>query len=948
MQQNLSVLARGHTLLPSVVLLGGANYFVRGLQDCWRDNILAMWRERGVAIPETSPPEDLVSAPAHAHYFGAIGAALHGRAAIQEDAAAGAFLGTERLRHYVNVDRFAARRASGEDALVRDEAELRRFRERYEPAPWHSPRFPSGTLVEGFIGLDGGSTSTKAVLIGADREVLAKAYQLSKGNPIEDTKDVLGELRRQVEDQGCRLGVLGVGVTGYAKDILKDVIGADVALVETVAHTQSGLHYFPDADVICDVGGQDIKVIFLKDGAVRDFKLNTQCSAGNGYYLQATATAFGHDVEEYADLAFTAETMPVFGYGCAVFMQSDVVDFQRQGWRANEILAGLAAALPKNIWLYVCRIPGLAKLGKTFILQGGTQRNLAAVKAQVDFIEERFAGTGVHPRVIVHPHCGVSGAIGCAFEVHRKYLERGLETSFIGLDSVQAVHYHTIRDESTRCRFCRNRCLRTFIDVSTNGRSSTRRLVIASCERGAVETVSDMRVIANRQKTVADANPDLSAVAARQAFAPVHVASAADKPPRPPWWASPARRRALARRADAMDRRKRVRIGMPRALNMYGLGPLYMGFFQSLGVPADRLVWSDPTTHDLYKEGATRGSVDPCFASKVAIPHVHNLLFHKHTGEEPLTHLFFPMTDSLPTWLEGAPDSRGCPTAVGTPESTYAAFTAERDLFAERGITYLKPFLNLNHPEVCAGQLAEALYEDLGVTEPESACALEQGFRALDAFRARLRRRARAAIDELEREARLGIVLLARPYMNDPGLNHGICAEFQQLGYPVFTPTSLPVEADFLERLFGDEVRSGLVDHPLSINDVWKHGYATNAAQKLWAAKVAARHPNLVALEISNFKCGHDAPIYTTIEEIVGASGTPYFYFKDLDENKPEGSIKLRIETIAYFLRRYHEGLRAGELGRKADVEFTAVYETEFPSDEDPRPEPERDAAARV
>jgi activator of 2-hydroxyglutaryl-CoA dehydratase len=104
--------------------------------------------------------------------------------------------------------------------------------------------------------------------------------------------------------------------------------------------------------------------------------------------------------------------MPLFGYGCAVFMQSDIVDFQRQGWKPEEIMAGLANVLPKNIWLYVSQIPNLASLGNTFVLQGGTQHNLAAVKAQVDFIGSRFKDKGAKPNVIVHEHCGESGAIG--------------------------------------------------------------------------------------------------------------------------------------------------------------------------------------------------------------------------------------------------------------------------------------------------------------------------------------------------------------------------------------------------------------------------------------------------------------------------------------------------------------------------------------------------------
>src|SRR3989442_8541530 len=259
-------------------------------------------------------------------------------------------------------------------------------------------------------------------------------------------------LRKQIEAQNARMEVLGVGTTGYAKDILKDVLKADVALVETVAHTESALKFYEDPHVIVDVGGQDIKLIVLHKGRVKDFKLNTQCSAGNGYFLQSTAEGFGLSVEQYAELAFSAQAMAVFGYGCAVFMQSDIVNFQRQGWMAEEILARLAAVLPKNVFLYVASIPNLAALGSRFVLQGGTQNNLAVVKAEVDFINASFRAAGKRPEVIVHEHCGESAAIGAAQESLRLW-RNGLSTTFVGLDSVRNIEYRTTRNEKTRCNF---------------------------------------------------------------------------------------------------------------------------------------------------------------------------------------------------------------------------------------------------------------------------------------------------------------------------------------------------------------------------------------------------------------------------------------------------------------------------------------------------------------
>jgi predicted nucleotide-binding protein (sugar kinase/HSP70/actin superfamily) len=127
------------------------------------------------------------------------------------------------------------------------------------------------------------------------------------------------------------------------------------------------------------------------------------------------------------------------------------------------------------------------------------------------------------------------------------------------------------------------------------------------------------------------------------------------------------------------------------------------------------------------------------------------------------------------------------------------------------------------------------------------------------------------------------------------------------LGYPIFSQNTLPIDEDLLERLFGDEVRAGVISSLLDITDAWKNSYSCSTNHKVWAAKFTARHPNLVALEISSFKCGHDAPIYGVVEGIIEQSGTPYFCFKDLDENKPSCSIRIRVETIDYFLRRYRE-----------------------------------------
>jgi predicted CoA-substrate-specific enzyme activase len=914
--QNLSVLTRGHTLRPHVLLLGGPNSFIRGMREAWQANIPRMWQERKVQIPDGAKPEDLIKVPQNAQYFAALGAVEFGRS---EDDCIGCYCGYEKLIHYIDYGRQEEKAKSGGKGLVEKPGDLDVFKDSYRPKKFTPAVFAKNSTVAGFIGIDGGSTSTKAVLLDENGDILCKSYQLSNGNPIQDTIEMFENLRAQVEGQNAKLEVLGVATTGYAKDILKDVLNADVALVETVAHTESALKFYEDPHVIVDVGGQDIKIIILHNGRVKDFKLNTQCSAGNGYFLQSTAEGFGLSVNQYADLAFSAQAMPVFGYGCAVFMQSDIVNFQRQGWRAEEILAGLAAVLPKNVFLYVASIPNLAALGSRFVLQGGTQNNLAVVKAEVDFIRNSFRATGKQPEIIVHEHCGESGAIGAAQESLRLW-RNGQQTTFVGLDAVRKIEYRTTRNEDTRCHFCKNDCLRTFIDIRTQPKNDLsfvpiqkvtkvplmhgeQRLIIATCEKGTVEDINDMKGIKAGLDSIRAQHPNFVDYASKEVFRPTNAKSVADPLPTKGWagW-----KKGDKERHALMENRKKLRIGIPRVLNIYTYAPLFNAYFESLGLQPENIIYSDYTSSELYRAGASRGAIDPCFPAKIGISHVYNLIQEKHR-KKPLNAIFFPMYDVLHSPLVKIVGANACPTVTATPETVKAAFTKENDVFAEHNVQYIDPVLNFADRKLFAHQMLQALQPVLGLSLEENDRAVESGFAALKEYETGIRRRARQVLDQLEREDRIGIVMLGRPYHHDPGLNHEILDEFQKLGYPIFSQNTLPLDEDLLERLFGEEVRAGVVTSPLDITDAWKNSYSCSTNHKVWAAKFTARHPNLVALEISSFKCGHDAPIYGVIEGIIEQSGTPYFCFKDLDENKPTGSIRIRVETIDYFLRRYRE-----------------------------------------
>src|ERR1700745_238595 len=203
--QNLSVLTRGHTLRPHVLLLGGPNSFIRGMKEAWPANIPRMWQERKVAIPDGAKPEDLIKVPENAQYFAALGAVEFGKS---EEDCVGCYRGYDQLIHYIDFGRQEEKAKSGGKGLVEKPGELDLFKDDYKRKKFTPATFAKGSTVGGFIGIDGGSPSTKAVRLSENGHILCKSYQLSNGNPIQDTIEMFENLRKQVEDQGARMEVL--------------------------------------------------------------------------------------------------------------------------------------------------------------------------------------------------------------------------------------------------------------------------------------------------------------------------------------------------------------------------------------------------------------------------------------------------------------------------------------------------------------------------------------------------------------------------------------------------------------------------------------------------------------------------------------------------------------------------------------------------------------------
>lgn len=542
--QNLATLTRGNTPAPEILLLGGPNLFFTGLQEAWRHHLVKVWKERKVTIPEKQDPASLIRVPDDALYYAAQGCVEVGRG---EPPSSGVYQGMEKLRWWINEGQHEEKKKLGRGGLWKDPQELASFKARYSPTNGngkgnghgngnghangngngHHPAkvlniAPQlGKLGRVMVGCDFGSTTAKAVCLSPQKDLLYSCYALSRGNPIEDAKALFRQIREAIGEGE----IAALAITGYGKDLLKGILGADCPVVETIAHASAGLHFFPDADCICDVGGVDVKIMILNNGAVTDFRLNSQCSSGNGAFLQGVAERFDIPMGEMADRAFLAEAMPQLSMGCGVFLQSDIVNQQRKGWQADEILAALCAILPLNVWIYAGGLNNLKQVGRKYILQGGTHKNLAVVKTQVDFILSKVP----EAEVVVHPYSGEAGAIGAAL-VALEWWERGGQTAFRGFDAIERLAYKTVTSGDTVCHWCPVNCQRSFIDVELDGGKGRewskvplvsgweRVIVNNSCPKGLVEDLNEMKVIKAEIERTKDAFPNVADLVRKEAF----------------------------------------------------------------------------------------------------------------------------------------------------------------------------------------------------------------------------------------------------------------------------------------------------------------------------------------------------------------------------------------------------------------------------------------------
>jgi predicted nucleotide-binding protein (sugar kinase/HSP70/actin superfamily) len=357
--------------------------------------------------------------------------------------------------------------------------------------------------------------------------------------------------------------------------------------------------------------------------------------------------------------------------------------------------------------------------------------------------------------------------------------------------------------------------------------------------------------------------------------------------------------------------RERLRVGIPRVLNLWSTHQFWVGFFEALGIDARRLEFSSDSSEDQSRNfGKGRGVVDCCYPVKSISGHYGELLARdKH---HKIDVLFSPMIYSLPSYLNGhVLASLACPRVMAAPENIKAGFLKESDVFAAHGVRHVAPLVSLGDAPLVPKQLYAGLRDALpDLTLKETRHAVEAGYRALEQFGAQLRAGARGVLARCAAADRPCVLVLARPYHMDPGIGHEIEVDLQAYGYPILWTQYLPIDADLLEWMFRPDIDGGHIKSPFDLADVWPSSYSANTNEILWAAKFAARMPWVAGVvRLSSYECGMDQPTYSPVQQIVERSGTLFFSFQDLDSTKPAGSVKIRVETIAHYLQKYAAGI---------------------------------------
>lgn len=572
--QTVSGLACGKPIRGNVAFLGGPLHFLPELKK-------AFIRTLGCTPDQVIDPEN-------SHLFAAYGAAR---------AAQGEILCLSELQTKLENNPKIAYETKRLPPLFENEEEYRAFCRRHEQAKVQRGEISdySGNC---FLGIDAGSTTTKAVLIGENGELLFSFYANNQGDPIKTAIAAIRKLREELPENAR---IARACSTGYGEQLLKAAFHLDEGEVETIAHARAARFFDPETDCVLDIGGQDMKCIRLKNGVVDSIMLNEACSSGCGSFVENFAGSLNLSAQEFAEKAIRAKAPVDLGTRCTVFMNSNVKQAQKEGAGVSDISAGLAYSVIKNALYKVIKLASAEDLGRHIVVQGGTFYNRAVLRAV-----EKIAGT----QVTCPDICGLMGAFGAALIAKDDY--KGEPSGILPLNEIETLSYES---KTRRCGGCENNCL-----LTVNTFSGKRQFITGNrCEKMVGNTGGEKgeNLILKKRERLFSYEP----LGEKEAF--------------------------------------RGTVGLPRVLNVYENYPFWAVFFRKLGF---RTVLSPYSGRKIYALGMESiPSESECYPAKLVHGHIQWLInngvkrifypsvfYEKKETEYAQNHFNCPMVISYP------------------------------------------------------------------------------------------------------------------------------------------------------------------------------------------------------------------------------------------------------------------------------------------------------------
>ena len=577
--QTIAGLASGHKIQGNVAFLGGPLYFMSELRQRFIETLHL--KEENVVFPENP------------QLFVAKGAAFY---ASEEEPTTIANL----LDSLANIGS-ALQPTKSLDPLFNNEEELKEFRNRHAKAKVDFR--PLETYCgNAYLGIDAGSTTTKIVLMSEDKKILYTWYGNNDGDPLQKTIDILTEMYKHIPEN---VTIAKACTTGYGEHLIKSALKADLGEVETVAHYKAAHYFQPNVDFILDIGGQDMKAMHVKNGALSTIQLNEACSSGCGSFIETFAQSLQYDVKDFAKAALLAENPADLGSRCTVFMQSRVKQAQKEGASVGDISAGLSMSVIKNALFKVIKAHSAEDLGQHIVCQGGTFYNEAVLRSF-----EKLSGQNV-----IRPNiAGLMGAYGAAL-IAEEHSKAGDVSTIMTTEEMAGL---TCDKTFEHCGRCENNCLLTITHFN-DGRSF---ITGNRCEKGLRIKLApkDQRVNLVKEK-----------YHKLFSYRPL--------------------RKKLATRGT---------IGIPRVLNMYENYPLWATFFKELGIRAEI---STRSSEEMYESGIeTIPSDTACYPAKMVHGHIQWLI------DKGFKTIFYPCVVYERQESKAANNHFNCPIVQSYPD----------------------------------------------------------------------------------------------------------------------------------------------------------------------------------------------------------------------------------------------------------------------------------------